>query len=223
MSLGIEVATKSEIVYDKIKNYIIKGELEPGEKYSISNLAKEFGISRSPVYEAVKLLEKEDFVTIIPNVGFKVNTLTRKEIHDLLRIQGALEGLAIREAMDNIGEEELKELHEILDRTEKYYNNNEIDKYIEENKKFHFKLYRYSHSNKLINALKDYWRYEIWYTQNNDEIKSNICNLIDDHRELLDIIEEGKEAQVQEFIDEHIEDCEEVVLNNLESTKMLID
>ncbi|MBS3766957.1 MAG: GntR family transcriptional regulator [Candidatus Cloacimonetes bacterium] len=223
MSLGIVVATKSEIVYDKIKNYIINGKLEPGEKYSISKLAKDFGISRSPVYEAVKLLEKEDFVTIIPNVGFKVNTLTRKEIHDLLRIQGALEGLAIREAMDNIGEEEIEELNKILDRTEKYYNNNKIDKYVEENKKFHFKLYKYSQSNKLLNVLKDYWRYEIWYTQNSDEIKSNICNLIDDHRELLEIIEEGKEEKVQDFIDEHIKDCEQVVLNNLESTKMLVD
>ncbi|MGM0438374.1 MAG: GntR family transcriptional regulator [Bacillota bacterium] len=223
MSLGIKVATKSEIVYDKIKNYIIKGKLEPGEKYSISNLAKDFEISRSPVYEAVKLLEKEDFVTIIPNVGFKVNTLTRKEIHDLLRIQGALEGLAIREAMDKIGEEEIKELNGILDKTEKYYNNGKIDKYIEENKKFHFKLYKYSQSKKLINALKDYWRYEIWYTQNSEEIKSNICNLIDDHRELLDIISKGEKDKVQDFIDEHIEDCEDVVLNNLESTKMLID
>ncbi len=223
MELGIEVATKSEIVYDKIKNYIIKGELEPGEKYSISNLAKEFGISRSPVYEAVKLLEKEDFVTIIPNVGFKVNTLTKKEIHDLLRIQGALEGLAIREAMKYIGEEEVKELNKILDKTEKYYNNNEIEKYIEENKHFHFKLYQYSHSNKLINALKDYWRYEIWYTQNAEEIKTNICNLIDDHRELLEIIKNNEEDKVHDFIEEHIEDCEEVVLNNLESTKMLID
>ncbi|MFW5855874.1 MAG: GntR family transcriptional regulator, partial [Bacillota bacterium] len=190
MVQSIKVATKSELVYNMIKEDIIKGNMEPGERYSINNLAKEFEISRSPVYEAVKLLEAEDIVTIIPNVGFKINQLTRKEIKDLLSIQGALEELAIRKAMDKITDEELSKLRDIIDQTEKYIKEEDLDAYSEANEKFHFNLYQAARSSKLVDALENYWRHEIWYTQNMDDVIEYIFKLIDDHRKLINILEE---------------------------------
>ena len=102
----------------RIRDMIIEGKLEPGSKISERQLCELFGISRTPLREALKVLAKEGLLVLLPNRGARVARLTAKDLADLFRVMGTLEGLAGELACANVGEETLGEIralhHEML-------------------------------------------------------------------------------------------------------------
>lgn len=112
-SLRIRVASA-------IRDAIIEGEFRPGEKIPEKDLAQELGVSRTPVREAIHILEQQGLVEIRPKYGTFIATLDWEEVHDSLSVRSALEQLAVRQAMERLSLEEWDQfcarLHGILDR-----------------------------------------------------------------------------------------------------------
>jgi len=102
----------------RIRDMIVEGKLDPGSRISERQLCDLFGISRTPLREALKVLAKEGLLVLLPNRGARVAQLTAKDLADLFRVMGTLEGLAGELACANIGEEALAEIralhHEML-------------------------------------------------------------------------------------------------------------
>ena len=105
--------TLRENIADIIRKRIIYQELEPGQKIVEQDLAKEFKTSRAPIREALRQLELEGLVNIIPNKGAYVTGISDKDVHDIYMIRSMLEGLCVRWATEHITQEQLEELDEI--------------------------------------------------------------------------------------------------------------
>ncbi|ADD68547.1 transcriptional regulator, GntR family [Denitrovibrio acetiphilus DSM 12809] len=116
--INIDNTPLSEKIAHTIRNNIIKGIIKPGERLVEPKLSEMLGISRTPIREALRLLEMEGFIDIIPRRGAVVTTLTRKDIDDIFIIKMKLEPLASRLAVDNLEKSDIDRLKELAAKME---------------------------------------------------------------------------------------------------------
>ena len=99
-----------DVVFNTLRKAILKGELKPGERLMEIALAERLGVSRTPVREAMRKLELEGLVVMIPRRGAQVANITEKDLNDVLEVRMALENLSIENACKKMTEEQLAEL-----------------------------------------------------------------------------------------------------------------
>ena len=91
---GNEYLPLRDVVFNTIKDGILSGRLRPGERLLENQLAEELGVSRTPIREALRMLEIENLVDLIPRKGAQVREMSEKDIKDVLEIRKVLEELA---------------------------------------------------------------------------------------------------------------------------------
>ena len=99
-----------DVVFNTLRQAILRGELKPGERLMEIQLANKLGVSRTPIREAIRKLELEGLVLMIPRKGAEVAEITEKNMRDVLEVRKALEELAVQLASDNITKEEIEEM-----------------------------------------------------------------------------------------------------------------
>ncbi|RLE13126.1 hypothetical protein DRJ04_04925 [Candidatus Aerophobetes bacterium] len=202
-------------VYERLKSQIIDFTLKPGQKLQDRQLGSQFGVSRTPVREALNRLVQEGFVKQIPGRGYFVKEITIKEIEDLYDIREALEALAAQQAIRKIDSHQVKKLSEILKR----------HKRLVENEKFKGKLLEDADFHKTI-ALTSGNRYLY-------EIISNIFDKIStlqgigtltpqrrkiayrQHEEIFELLKQKKEEQLKEKLRKHILEAKKNAIERL--------
>lgn len=97
-----------DVVFNTLRQAILKGDLKPGERLLEIALAERLGVSRTPVREAMRKLEQEGLVVMIPRRGAQVASITEKDLNDVLEVRIALENVAIEKACKLITEDELE-------------------------------------------------------------------------------------------------------------------
>jgi DNA-binding GntR family transcriptional regulator len=128
--------TSKERIHRELRRAIIMGHLGPGERLSVNELAARYGISITPIRDALQMLGQEGLVTIRPRSGYFVTSITLKQLRDLLGLREILEIAAVERAAARITETELDELAHVHgdytgDDDESY------DRYTDENRRFH--------------------------------------------------------------------------------------
>ena len=108
-----------DVVFNTLRQAILRGELQPGERLLEIHLANKLGVSRTPIREAMRKLELEGLVLMIPRKGAVVAEITEKSLRDVLEVRKALEELAVKLACEKIQDEEIDELKDLLDRQKK--------------------------------------------------------------------------------------------------------
>lgn len=111
----IAVSSIANEAFNKLTQAIVAGEFAPGERLSEAELARRFGISRGPIREALGRLEGK-LVTRMPRVGVSVINLSQESVLELFRVREALEGMAARLAAERITDDEVQELHDLLEQ-----------------------------------------------------------------------------------------------------------
>jgi len=99
-----------DVVFNTLRQAILTGELKPGERLMEIHLANRLGVSRTPIREAIRKLELEGLVTMIPRRGAEVAQITEKSMNDVLEVRRALDALCVELACDRISDEEIEEL-----------------------------------------------------------------------------------------------------------------
>ena len=99
-----------DVVFNTLRQAILKGELEPGERLMEIQLAQKLGVSRTPIREAIRKLELEGLVVMIPRKGAEVARITEKDMKDVLEVRGTLEELAVALACRHVTDEAVDEL-----------------------------------------------------------------------------------------------------------------
>jgi len=150
---GYSLRTK---IYNQLKNAILNGIYKPGESLIEMKVAKEMGVSRTPVREAIRQLELEGLVSSIPNKGVVVEGVTEQDVEDIYTIRKMIEGLAARWAAEKITVEQLKEMKDVLDLMEFYTEKGEIDKVSELDTQFHDIVFRACDSRPLESVLTNF-------------------------------------------------------------------
>ena len=108
-----------DVVFNTLRQSILTGELKPGERLMEIHLADKLGVSRTPIREAIRKLELEGLVTMIPRRGAEVAQITEKSLRDVLEVRRALDALAVELACERITPSQLEQLREACDAFER--------------------------------------------------------------------------------------------------------
>ena len=124
-------------VADRIGELIEHGELAPGERISEKQLCERFGVSRTPLREALKVLATEGLIELLPNRGARVVRLTFKKVKDTYDLMAALEGLSGELACQHISDSEIAAIRALHDAMLEHYHNRDLATYFEINQQIH--------------------------------------------------------------------------------------
>lgn len=191
-------------VFNKIREDILAGAYQENEELKENTIALELGVSRTPVREALRQLELEGLVTIIPNKGAYVTGITSKDIHDIYIIRSYLEGLCAKWACENITEAQIEALDEIVYLSEFHARRGHNEQLVELDNKFHDLIYRASGSKILDHVLSDFHHYverirKITLSRTQRATKSN-----EEHALILDAIKKRDGDLAEKLAHEHI-------------------
>jgi len=195
----------SHRVYQKIRNDILERQYKENDELKESTLGKELGVSRTPVREALRQLELEGLVTIVPNKGAYVTGISTKDVKDIYAIRSTLEGLAVRWAIENITTQQIDELEEILMLSEYHLKKESSAELIMElDGKFHSILYEASGSRILRNLMSGFHDYVKSTRMNSVVTEDRARKSIREHRQILKAIQDEDVDMAEQLANEHI-------------------
>lgn len=201
-----------EVVFDYLRESILNGELKPGERLMEIALADQMGVSRTPVREAIRKLEKEKFVEMIPRKGAYVADLTAKDILDVLEIRINLEGFASSLAAERMTTEEMEEMGRILEAFNYCLETMDRAGMIEKDNEFHDTIFNSTRNNKLIEIVKElhdqFQRFRLIYFNEFD----NYMELQTWHGKIYQAISARDRDRSREYAEEHVKLIREIVV-----------
>jgi DNA-binding GntR family transcriptional regulator len=137
---------------ERLREMIVEGEFADSEKINEISLTEMFGVSRTPLREALKILVAEGLLAHTPNRGFQVLPLTEKDIAEVFPIIGAIEALAGEFACENITDEELGEIRQLHQEMRGHFENNNLQSYFRCNQAIHAAILKASRNTVLIHT-----------------------------------------------------------------------
>ena len=191
-------------VFQEIREDILKGKFKENEELREATLGKELGVSRTPVREALRQLELEGLVHIIPNKGAYVTGITEKDVHDIYMTRSMLEGLCARWAAEHISEEQIQEMEEVLLLTEYHLDRGNAEQLAELDGKFHEVLYDASQSRILRHILSDFHKYVQVERKRSVKKEDRAKKSLEEHREILNALRTGDADRAEELAHIHI-------------------
>ena len=198
-----------DVVFNTLRRAILRGELKPGERLMEIQLANKLGVSRTPIREAIRKLELEGLVLMIPRKGAEVAEITEKNLRDVLEVRCALEELAVQLACDRINQEEIHELHAAAARFEQMFDSDDITSIAQ--------IFQATDNERLIQLLNNLreqmYRYRIEY------LKKKECypQLIAEHEAIMQAIEGHDKAMATQITGQHINNQVDTVVGTLRS------
>ena len=144
-----------DVVFNTLRRAILRGELKPGERLMEIQLANKLGVSRTPIREAIRKLELEGLVLMIPRRGAEVAEITEKNLRDVLEVRCALEELAVQLACDRMDAEGLVRLKEAAEKFREVLDSDDITQIAQADVLFHDVIYTATDNKRLIQLLNN--------------------------------------------------------------------
>lgn len=202
-----------DVVFNTLREAILKGELKPGERLMELQLAAKLGVSRTPIREAIRMLEQEGLAVTIPRRGAEVAKMTEKDMEDVLQIREALDILAVQLACDKINEDELEELERSVLVFTKAAGTANVRAVAMADVEFHDIIYNATENQKLVNMLNNLreqiYRYRVEYLKNEE----NYPMLIEEHRQILMGLRQRDKEYVTQMMKKHVDNQATAVKN----------
>lgn len=191
-------------VYDRIREDILNGVYKEHEELKEATLGEKMGVSRTPVREALRQLELEGLVEIIPNKGARVTGITGKDTEDIYQIRYLLEGLSARWATEHITQQQLEKMEETLYLTEFHAKKGNYAQVYELDSQFHELMYEASGSKILNHILSDFHMYVTRIRKISLASSSRSENSTKEHWAILNAIKERDADKAEEYAHQHI-------------------
>lgn len=204
-----------DVVFKTLRKGILTGELKPGERLMEIHLANRLGVSRTPIREAIRKLELEGLVTMIPRRGAEVANITEKNLKDVLEVRRALESLAIELACERITEETKLELEERLKKVEDAVQTKDSSLIASADVAFHDTIVEASGNNRLIqlvnNLGEQMYRYRFEYIKD----MSKHPQIMSEHKIMFQCIMDKDKAKAAQIVKVHIDNQEEAIMRKI--------
>ena len=204
-----------DVVFNTLRQAILKGELKSGERLMEIALAQKLGVSRTPIREAMRKLELEGLVVMIPRRGAQVANITEKDLNDVLEVRIALENMATEKACTRMTEEEMGKLWLAAKEFERMISDGNLVRLAEADVAFHEIIYRASDNkrlNQVLNNLREQmYRYRVEYLK--EEETRNL--LVKEHEELTRAIRARDVAKAQEISFQHLENQRKAIIKSI--------
>lgn len=212
-----------ELVFESLREAIIQGRLRPGERLMEIQLAEELGVSRTPVREAIRKLELEGLVLMIPRKGAYVSQISMKDIADVFEIRRALEGLAARLAAERATDEEIERLERALVKISEVAEADDLSGAVALDTDFHEELMAASHNPRLSqlvsNLREQIQRFRLTSLSHPGRVKL----AVEEHRKIVDAIA-GRDAELaQNLAYEHIENAENSLMEVISEAGLRVE
>lgn len=206
-----------DVVFNTLRQAIISGEFAPGERLMEIALAERLGVSRTPVREAIRKLELEGLVVMIPRKGAEVAQITEKDLRDSLEVRCNLEELAVKLACERITEEGEEKLKMALANFKNAIQEQNLQKIVDTDIAFHDVIFEVTQNQRLMqiasNLREQVYRYRVQY------IKDSKLHPIleEEHRMIVDAIIEKDVVNAVKVMKKHIINQEEGVIKRIQS------
>ena len=208
-----------DVVFHTLRRAILTGQLKPGERLMEVHLANKLGVSRTPIREAIRKLELEGLVTMIPRRGAEVAQITEKSLKDVLEVRRALDVLSVELACERITKEEMEELYRACQEFERAAREKEPSVIAQADVRLHDIIVdatRNQRLKQLVNNLSEQmYRYRFVYIQEANQYE----NLIEEHREVYESIAERNKERAARAARLHIDNQELSILRQLRLEK----
>ena len=205
-----------ENIYKKVKNMIVSGVLNPGEKLYEVELAKTLNVSRTPVREAFRQLQMEGYITVFPNKGAFVSKLPPEEINETYSVIILTEGFAAGLAAQNISKPELNELKKIQKKLISYVSEKKYRDYAEKNTDFHY-LITHSSGNKMLTKFTNKLRSHVYrYRLTSVTVPGYLEQYVSHHEKIIDAISKKNATAAKNYMEEHVTFVKTVLVNFLQ-------
>jgi len=215
LSDEVLVRNASAAATELIREAIIEGRLAPGQRLKEEELARELGISRTPVREALLILQAEDLVVATPNRGATVRVHDAKDIQDLYELRALLEGYATRRAAERISPGELEELRGSCERFEALSPAEDLRGLVRENLHFHNTILAVAASERLAALVRKvielplvYNSYR-WYSPEQKRISEHY------HRQIVKALADRDADRAELIMKEHVLEARDLLIARL--------
>lgn len=205
-----------DVVFNTLRQAILKGELKPGERLMEIQLANKLGVSRTPVREAIRKLELEGLVLMIPRKGAEVAEITRQDMEDVLEVRTALEELAVKDACDHITDAKLSELKKASNEFKKaLLEGKDLVTCADADMHFHDVILSATNNRRLIQMLNNLseqmYRYRMEYLKDERTHKT----LIEEHDAIRRALKKHDKVKAGAAIRVHIDNQKRSILESL--------
>lgn len=211
----IEYKTLNDHAYEAIKKSLMAAEFGPGQALIIRTLAETYGISTTPVREALQRLVAERLLDLLPNRTIAVPELNAEKFAEILRIRCALEGMAAELGARQVERSHIRRLKKLLHTMETAIEREDFDTYRSTNQGFHFTLYDCANSPQLLQIIQDLWGragpyMKVLFADGRYKAMAN-----DEHRKIIHALEEGDVQSVRNHIVTDVESACLIILEEL--------
>jgi len=208
-----------DVVFNTLRQAILTGELKPGERLMEIHLANRLGVSRTPIREAIRKLELEGLVTMIPRRGAEVAEITEKSLQDVLEVRRALDALIVELACERISQEELEQLDAACKKVEEAIAGKDLKKIAQADVAFHDIIVKATGNTRLVqmvnNLSEQMYRYRFEYIK--DESKHQ--SLIEEHRIIFESLKNSDKATASKTAKLHIDNQEASVMEQIKNER----
>jgi DNA-binding GntR family transcriptional regulator len=212
------VRNASVAATELIREAIVDGRLEPGRRLKEEELARELGISRTPVREALLMLQAEGLVDAIPNRGAMVRVHTTEDLDDLYQLRALLEGYAARRAAARISDEQVEQLRSSCDRFEGLDPDEDLRELVRENLLFHSTILDVAGSARLASMVRRVielplvYKSYIWYSPDQKRISAHY------HRQIVNALAARDSERTELIMKEHIYEARDLLVSHLRAS-----
>lgn len=200
----MEQHSLTQKVFSSIKEDILSGKYEENEELREITIGKELGVSRTPVREALRQLELEGLVEIIPNKGAYVRGITAKDVQDIYLIRARLEGLCASMAAKAITKEQIERLQEVILLSEFYEQKEDYEHLVKMDSQFHEILYEACNSKMLRHLLTDYHHYVQRTRKSSLQKQKRAAKSTREHKEIFEAVKNRDAHLADELSTKHV-------------------
>lgn len=201
-----------DVVFQTLRQAILREDLAPGERLMEIPLANKLGVSRTPLREAIRMLEQEGLVVMIPRRGAQVAGISEKSLRDVLEVRKSLEKLAVELACERMTEEDMKEMNRAEEAFSAAVHEGDALRIAETDEQFHDVIYNSTGNTKLVQLLNNLREQMYRYRLEHIKDISSRQEIVREHEEILDAITRHDKETAIRLMSSHIEHQAVIVL-----------
>lgn len=213
----------AKIAYEKLRLSILNGEFHAGELYNEMALAKEMGISRTPVREALLELSSKGLVEFLPRRGIMISVLSKKDVEELFELRKVLERYFVSKVSSDPGKYDFSKLEKCIEEQKNAQNEKNIPKYLRANGEFHYILGEMCNNDRMRETYGNLVDLICLIALQGMESPLRIDHLINQHEAMLQALKNGETSMADALLTIHLKESKQAALSTIKNSKEIVE